>query len=997
VSVGAGAAARSGSRRRIGVHSIATPANRLPPVAWAYLAPAIVAAVAVQFWFRSGESLAGGDLAPPIAPNDDYLSHWNQLTTGAGSPGSTIVLLPYYAGLRFFQSAGVGEAGFQRLWLSLLFAGSAAAVVFLAQQLFRSPLAACVAGFAATFNAYHLSTGFDPVPLAATIAAAVLGGLVIRAGRPDAGSDPVVFAVASLLVGLVFANPPHVVLVIAWLVACVLLAWAAFGRAALARTGRFLLVAVPLALLFNLWWIVPAVLTVTGPLFHEQFAAAGVSQWAWTQSRNSITNVLSLTSFWSWLHPEYYPFAVGLQRPPFDVLQFTLAAAAAAGLAFAGRATWRVASTLAAIGLLAIWLLKGLHPPLGHVNLWLYDHVPGLWLFRDPAKIRLVLVLVFSLLAALAVREVARFSRPASAALALVIVGASIVYAYPLLTGSVVADKRPLLPSEHVAVPESWRRAAWYLNSVNAAGKVVVLPRLDYYQAPTTWGYYGSSFLHQLIHRPVIEPLPDSYYADPATALVDSLQQDILDRGGDVAGALQALGSRYVLLRRDLDTRFPDRSFVAPSMLARALAHVHGLRHVGSFGFVDLYEARDSAPPEVYAAAPLVTSLPAASLYRQVRVGTDAAYVQTSARPSLRGVATGEARTFVRTDPAAGVAVVRQTEHATAVRIATGHATSTLRFRTGGLPLRVFLGRKQLVVRRLGSATVPLQRAAAHLYRFPRTAPHVGVPFPAHVSRSLGDCNRFDNRTAREAGLRATVEEQAGRRTLMLAARSHAACVSLLLPHQRSLPFLLHLEYRAVTGAPARVCVWEEVPGRCATLPPLDTGPGWHRFRAVVTPPPDGGRLRLFMYADGGGDIETRTQYRALSLQRSQPLDAVAVAPVASLPNVSYRRLSPSEFRVHVAGARRPFLLVAGETYAPGWRLRVVGQPSRRATHLRVNGYANGWRVPWRGTYDLAVSYAPESTARFARRLDVVLIPLTLLGWLGWRRARAARPAGEPL
>jgi arabinofuranan 3-O-arabinosyltransferase len=980
-------------------------AKRVPPETSAYLAPSVVSAVAVQFWFRPGGSLAGGDLAPPIAPNSDYLSHWNQLVTGAGSPGYSIVLLPYYEGLRLFRYAGLGEAAFQRLWLSLLFAGSAAAVVFLAQQLFRLPLAASVAGFLATFNAYHLSTGFDPVPLAATIAAALLGGLVIRAGRPDTRSDPIVFAVASLLLGFVFANPPHVVLVIAWIAVSVLLAWAAFGRAALRRTGRFLLVAIPIGVLFNLWWIVPALLSVTGPLFHEQFAAAGVSQWAWTQSRNSIPNVLSLTSFWSWLHPEYYPFALRLQRPPFDVLQYTLAAAAAAGIAFAGRTTWRVASILAATGVLSIWLLKGLHPPLGHANLWLYDHVPGLWLFRDPAKIRLVLVLVFSLLAAIAVRETARFSRVGAAAIATLVVGCSIAYAYPLLTGSVVADKRPLLPSEHVTIPASWRRLAAYLNSQRVPGKMVVLPRLDYYQAPTTWGYYGASFLHQLIHRPVIEPLPDSYYADPATAVVDALQEDVLGNTGDVAGALHALGARYVLLRRDLDPTFPGRSFVAPSTIARALPQVRNLRHVRSFGFLDLYRASYSAQPEAYAAAPVVASIRADSLYRVLRIGPSAAYVQPAARQALRGVATGEARTFAR-DRAARVAVVAQTKHATILRIAgsggpgrsssAGSAT-TLRFEKMALPFRVLLGPQQVVVRRPGSVTVRLPRPSAYLYRFPSAGGSVAISIPSDVGRVLGDCNHYDNRTPREVGLRAAIKEQRGVRTLLLTARDHSACISLPIRYRQSVPFLLRLEYRGVMGVPPRVCVWEDTAGRCATLPPLDSGPGWHRLHTIVWPPPAGGRLHLFLYADGGGNETTKTEYRAIRIQRPQPVETIAIAPSDQLPDVSYRRVSPSEFRIHVMNARRPFLLVVSETYAPGWRVRPIGRPALRAEHLRVNGYANGWRLPWRGTYDLTVSYAPENTARLARRIDLVLIPLALLGWLVWRmRARTRATLAGP-
>src|SRR5512134_1384487 len=43
----------------------------------AYAGPALLAAIAVQTWFRQGGGLASGDLAPPVAPSDEYRSHWN--------------------------------------------------------------------------------------------------------------------------------------------------------------------------------------------------------------------------------------------------------------------------------------------------------------------------------------------------------------------------------------------------------------------------------------------------------------------------------------------------------------------------------------------------------------------------------------------------------------------------------------------------------------------------------------------------------------------------------------------------------------------------------------------------------------------------------------------------------------------------------------------------------------------------------------------------------
>jgi len=172
----------------------------------------------------------------------------------------------------------------------------------------------------------------------------------------------------------------------------------------------------------------------------------------------------------------------------------------------------------------------------------------------------------------------------------------------------------------------------------------------------------------------------------------------------------------------------------------------------------------------------------------------------------------------------------------------------------------------------------------------------------------------------------------------------------------------------------------------------LEPAQGWHRLDAVVRVAPRTRSLHLFLYADGGGPGRTVTEYRDVSVAHSIPTAAVAVAPVVQLPDVSYRRVSPREFRVRVRGADGPFLLVAAETYADGWRIEARGRDASAARHLRVNGYANGWRIPWAGSYELTIRYGPERIATLARRVDLVVVPLGLVA-LFWRPRRRSRAA----
>jgi hypothetical protein len=990
-----GFAARARPPRRRPI--VAVEVSARARVALAYAVPTLLAAIAVQTWFRDGAGLASGDLVPPVIPGDDYRSHWNHFDSGAGGPSYAVAWLPYFEGLRAFDRLGLGEIAFQRLWLTLLVAGSAAAVVFLARGLVDSSLAAALAGILATFNAYHLIVGFDPIPLSAMISAGLLGGLVLRAGASEGRPHPLLFAFASLLLGLVSVNPAQLLLVLAWLGVCAVLAWVVHGRVGIASVARFLAVAAPLALLFNLWWIVPGALTVTGPVFADQFSAPGVAQWSWTHVRSSIPNILGLNSSWAWGYPEYYPFAVRLERAPLALLQYTLVAGAALGLVVARGKKRRVAFVLAGVGLAAIVVSKGLHPPLVGLNLWLYDNVPGYWLLRDPAKVNLLLVLVFALLAALAVDRLEKSSIIIRGRIAVgVLAAAALVYAHPLLNGAAVPDERPLLPSAHVRVPPAWNEVDAYLDAAPGQGKVVVLPQLDYYQAPTTWGYYGASFLHHFLERPVVEPLPGGYYSDPVVAQhVASLEQQILDGGRNARLAMQALGAKYLLLRRDLQASFPGRSLVAPKRLARALARTPGLRRVRSFGALDLYETAAPRSGEVYASVPLLgAGAEPAALYRAIQVGPNVASVGPGAAASLDGVAKGD----VRLIPAAwgrGRATATLTRTGIAVAFRRGRERTALRFPGVSPPFRAIVGTRSFVVTR-AQPSISLPRAALAnaptLFRFSPGEKPVSVPIPARLPARLGDCYRHDNRTPTQVGLTAEVVRRDGIPTGRLGAREHAACVSLPIENsQPRAPLRIQLAYRSVSGSPARICLWQVEPRRCAPLPALLASPGWHSLDATVTPKTGTRSLRLFLYADGGGRSRTVTEYREIRINRARSVIALGVAPLGELPKVSYQRVAPYEFRVRVEGARRPFLLAVGETFAPGWHVESKGRVMTGLAHVRVNGYANAWRLPWKGTYDVTITYGPERLARLAQRIDLVLIPLVLVMWLGsaavaWRR-----------
>ena len=255
---------------------------------------------------------------------------------------------------------------------------------------------------------------------------------------------------------------------------------------------------------------------------------------------------------------------------------------------------------------------------------------------------------------------------------------------------------------------------------------------------------------------------------------------------------------------------------------------------------------------------------------------------------------------------------------------------------------------------------------------------------PLSSAGPVGDCNRYDDRTPEQVGLSRSVHSADGVPTLQLSARDHAACVSFPIePFDKAALYRLSFEYRGVDGAVPRACLYQEGSESCAAVPALDPSPGWHRVDQVITPDPKTTGLQLIFYADGTGERVSIARYRDVRVSAVPPANPVllGISPLSNeLPHVTYVRVGPAEVRAQVSGAKGPFLLVLTESFAPGWRIEVPGRDASGLRHVRVDGYANGWLIPWKGTYQVRFVYGPEAIARFARWTGLISF---LPSWCG--------------
>ena len=841
-----------------------------------YAVAGLAAALATQTWFRPGMFVATGDVAPFF--RTDLLAElptaWgHSLSSGGSASFEALARWPEISTLHVGDLLGASAPTAQRWFFTCLAAAAALGGVWFASAFARSPLARTAAGIVAVFNPFVLQHLPNPLTLWSIAMMGAAGGLVVRAARGRAQS-PLWLAGLSLFGAYLAINPPLLAMAAIWPVSLAALASRLVEPGASGRACRYLLRAAPWALLLNLWWVLPYgfALASQGTGYVVQ-AQTNVLAWSWTQVRLSPANVASLDGHWGWSFPEYFPYASRIDGSIWGPLRFGLPALAFAAPGLALRDRRRPAVVFAVFALLLLFLSKGLHPPLSGVNLFLYTHVPGMWLLRDPlSKLGPMLVLLYAAMIAIAfegVRDLVARSNgmPRGAlriAVAVLAVGA-VGFAYPMWTGQVVPEDRPLLPSARVHVPGGWLRLADALDQSPVQGKALVLPLDDFYQMPTKWGYYGVDTIpRSLLARPTIQFLPGSYYGDLPTfaAAVQGVQTALLN--GDHAAVpplLRSLGVSYIIVRRDLDRGFPERWFVPPHSLTRTLAATAGIQHQASYRVADLFAFEGGAKGQ--AADPLIRGGTAVNVsatndddiafaLASVSRGTTVVSGTGGATGSTDVAVAGPTSTTTRFTNAGGnvrlvprlVApqLVHVAEHAgrKGTDLVLDRATTVS---VDGRPvldgtlanIHLPTGRQVAAVAS-GDAFMPLVRGEALL--------GIGASRTLSAWAATGelrwhgawtdirDCHDYDARSPQQVGL-AAAHLRGPMSGVALSARSHSACVGAHVADTGpDTPLLIRFEYRSVAGRPARACLWQEARGRCSAIPPLDPSPGWHNVQS---------------------------------------------------------------------------------------------------------------------------------------------------------------------
>lgn len=902
----------------------------------AALISGLIASVVVALWFTLGEFWATTDFAPFVRESlqQGVFKTWSSSLSPGGSATYSSGRLLELVFTNLAHLLGGGDPLAQRLMFAALAAWAAAGTTAAARSLVPTRWIAVGVGLFGAFNATIL-TGM-PNPLlwtsAGTIGFACAVTFDAASGRQRRGW---MLAMATLPASYLVINPP---LLIVTFLAIPLMALASGPvtrtgwsgtRRALAQFGF----GVAWMAGLHCWWIPGAYFTVSSAAHDGRIGAqTNVATWSWTHRNNSLWNIARMLNHWNWPNPQSFAYGSVMESWWWKPLSFIPPLGVIASPWLARRSQRRVALYLLASAAVLVFVGKGLHEPFSGVNLFLYRHVPGMWLLREPhSKLFVLLALVYVLSWTLLLdgvnsRRSEMPSRPVDPAgashvsnagldglmrridwrrvtfVTAVLLGlVALAFPYPMWTGEIVRDTNLAL-SSRVKVPEGWYQLASTANRQDDGGSVAVVPLDDFYQMATNWGYYGvDTMVGQLITRRVAMLSPGSYYAPPASYAELLKAAEAATAAGDTTSATalwQSLGVTQVLVRRDLapviGIRDQQKQVTDPQALIAGLDSMEGAHLLESNTVGELWQLPEA--PVVYATSDIATG--DGPLAGQVTAAAGAVLVapSTSLSPTKQ-VAAATSGSTIDLDPSRATRIGRSSDAATLW--SARRAASSLVLREAGtwtLGSLTLPGRPEVNLEG-PSGSSPVAITAGNHTSLTQGDTYFTLPAGTDVTgyfstnqsalgsqSPLSDCNAYDERTPEQAGLRL---ERSGD-TLTLGAQDHSACVSWPLDQG---DVWLEIQSQSVQGRPTRWCV--SAPGNSGCVVPLaqssePQADGWSVDRALLHLPSE---ARLYLYADRplSGE-QTVTRYRALNAKVVET-DHVVVNP-GSAPTLDLTSLS---------------------------------------------------------------------------------------------------------
>jgi len=289
--------------------------------------------------------------------------------------------------------------------------------------------------------------------------------------------------------------------------------------------------------------------------------------------------------------------------------------------------------------LIGLFFSKGIHSPFGSIYIFLFENIPGFWVFKSPNyRFLPMVILAYSLLFGRGVEVIrAKMSNlkwtdlkknTINKTFIFLIVIIILLNSWPLLTGDVVTENIGDHPSYEVKVPSYWFEMSDYINQFDENSRVFILPGNVFVWSFYQWekySYLGSDTTISIIKKPIVS---DVYFGEMISnytnEFINNIYLKIKKKDiNKLSNLLSILGVQYMLQRNDFDWTYSkfgeewaDRwgkdypvETTSPDMIKEILSNDKNISLKKTFGELDLYELSSNVIlPHIYTTQNIIFS-----------------------------------------------------------------------------------------------------------------------------------------------------------------------------------------------------------------------------------------------------------------------------------------------------------------------------------------------------------------------------------------------------
>jgi hypothetical protein len=255
-----------------------------------------------------------------------------------------------------------------------------------------------------------------------------------------------------------------------------------------------------LIFLLNVFWLI-SFINVSSEL-----SGVNISKgWFWTSSLSNFLNIFRMLGIWAfdkgafgslyfpWHH--YYEQAIIIV---FSLLLFSSSIVVYFHKSFFDKKLLKFTYLTSIMLIVSLFLTKGVNQPFGLVFEFLFDNIPGFFLYREPwSKWMILVIFSFVTLLALSLTGIVHLKQSKKylkyTILSVVCIGVGLI-SYPFFSGQLIIHDRGDYPGNDVIIPDYMYQSSSYINNKKLDSRLLVLPEYPFYLAHFFWpkdGYYG--------------------------------------------------------------------------------------------------------------------------------------------------------------------------------------------------------------------------------------------------------------------------------------------------------------------------------------------------------------------------------------------------------------------------------------------------------------------------------------------------------------------------